>query len=81
MDFVNKAKDAIKSGSGSSGTTNTNTAAGGAQKEDYGDKGLDFIEKKTGHTLTRDQNEKITDGARGLYEKQTGNTVNPKFSN
>lgn len=40
MDFVNKAKDAIKSGSGSSGTTNTNTAAGGAQKEDYGDKGL-----------------------------------------
>ncbi|KAB8292890.1 hypothetical protein EYC80_007256 [Monilinia laxa] len=80
MDFVNKAKDAIKSGSGSSGTTNTNTA-GGAQKEDYGDKGLDFIEKKAGHNLTREQNEKITDGARGLYEKQTGNTINPKFSN
>lgn len=38
MDFVNKAKDALKSGSGS--TTNTNTAAGGAQSEDYGDKGL-----------------------------------------
>lgn len=33
---------------------------------------LDFIEKKSGHTFTRDQNEKITDGARGLYEKQTG---------
>jgi hypothetical protein len=33
---------------------------------------LDFIEKKTGHTLGRDQNEKITDGARGLYEKATG---------
>ena len=33
---------------------------------------LDFIEKKSGHTLSRDQNEKITDGARGLYEKQTG---------
>ncbi|KAF7876801.1 hypothetical protein EAF04_001884 [Stromatinia cepivora] len=80
MDFVNKAKDALKSSSGSTGTTNTNTA-GGAGKEDYGDKGLDFIEKKTGHTLTRDQNEKITDGARGLYEKQTGSKVNPKFSN
>lgn len=33
---------------------------------------LDFIEKKSGHTMSRDQNEKITDGARGLYEKQTG---------
>lgn len=34
--------------------------------------GLDFIEKKTGHTMGRDTNEKITDGARGLYEKATG---------
>jgi hypothetical protein len=33
---------------------------------------LDFIEKKTGHTMSRDTNEKITDGARGFYEKQTG---------
>lgn len=33
---------------------------------------MDFIEKKTGHTFTREQNEKMTDGARGLYEKQTG---------
>ena len=36
------------------------------------DPGLDFIEKKTGHTMSRDTNEKITDGARGLYEKATG---------
>ncbi|TGO16854.1 hypothetical protein BTUL_0023g00280 [Botrytis tulipae] len=79
MDFV---KGALKSGSGSSGSTdNTNQAAGGAGKEDYGDKALDFIEKKSGHTFSRDQNEKITDGARGLYEKQTGSQVNPKFSN
>lgn len=55
-----------------------NSAAG---NEDYGDKGLDFIEKKTGHTLGRDTNEKITDGARGLYEKATGNKVDPKYSN
>jgi hypothetical protein len=34
--------------------------------------GLDFIQKKTGHTLGRDTNEKITDGARGLFEKATG---------
>ena len=33
---------------------------------------LDFIEKKTGHTMGRDTNEKVTDGARGFYEKQTG---------
>jgi hypothetical protein len=35
-------------------------------------KGLDFIEKKTGHTMGRDTNEKITDGVRGMYEKATG---------
>jgi hypothetical protein len=34
--------------------------------------GLDFIEKKSGHSLGRDTNEKITDGARGLFEKATG---------
>lgn len=33
--------------------------------------GLDFIEKKTGHTMGRDTNEKITDGARGMFEKMT----------
>jgi hypothetical protein len=41
-----------------------------ADKWEY--KGLDFIEKKSGHTMGRDTNEKITDGARGLYEKATG---------
>lgn len=34
--------------------------------------GLAFLEKKTGHNFSAEQNEKITDGARGLYEKQTG---------
>lgn len=34
--------------------------------------GLDFIEKKSGHQMGRDTNEKITDGARNLYEKATG---------
>ena len=43
--------------------------------------GLDFLEKKTGHTLSRDQNEKITDGARGMFEKLTGKDVDSKYSN
>lgn len=42
---------------------------------------LDFIEKKTGHNLSREQNEKITDGARDFYEKQTGNKLDAKYSN
>jgi len=54
---------------------------GASGQEDYGDKGLDFVEKKTGHTMGRDTNEKITDGARGLYEKATGSQVNSKYSN
>jgi len=58
---------------------NNNNNAGGS--EDYGDKGLDFLEKKTGYTQSRDTNEKITDGARGLYEKATGNQVDSKYSN
>ncbi|KAG0647216.1 hypothetical protein D0Z07_7199 [Hyphodiscus hymeniophilus] len=63
------------SGSGNAqqgATTQQAGNTGNAGTEDYGDKGLDFIEKKTGHTFSRDQNEKITDGARGFYEKETG---------
>jgi len=87
MDFLNKAKEQVSS-SGTAGNSNTaqQPAAGGNttstnQNEDYGDKGLDFIEKKSGHTLGRGTNEKITDGARGLYEKGTGKQVDPKYSN
>ena len=42
---------------------------------------LDAAEKKTGHVLSRDQNEKITDKARGMFEKATGKHVPDKFSN
>jgi len=55
--------------------------SGSNQNEDYGDKALDFIEKKTGHTLGRDTNEKITDGVRNQFEKMTGKTVSSKISN
>ncbi|RDW84831.1 hypothetical protein BP6252_02421 [Coleophoma cylindrospora] len=82
MDFLNKAKQ-MAGGTGNNTATTNNNAAGGAANtnEDYGDKGLDFLEKKTGHTMGRDTNEKITDGARNLYEKATGSKVDPKYSN
>ncbi|KAJ4291171.1 hypothetical protein N0V90_010369 [Kalmusia sp. IMI 367209] len=64
-----------------------NNATGGAQKEDYLDKGLDSIEKKFGGSMGQDTqknrgiNEKITDGARNMFEKATGKNVPDKFSN
>ncbi|KAH6682697.1 hypothetical protein B0J14DRAFT_130680 [Halenospora varia] len=90
MDFLKKAQQSV--GGNASGSAQQQEAATGGQQTtqggnaassnlDYGDKGLDFIEKKTGHTMGRDTNEKITDGARGLYEKATGKTVDPKWSN
>jgi len=85
MDFLKKAQESLGGNTNNQAPTNTNTnAAAGSSNagtEDYGDKGLDFIEKKSGHTLGRDTNEKITDGARGLFEKATGKQVDPKYSN
>jgi len=63
-----------------SGTQSSSTG-GGAGTEDYGDKGLDFAEKKLGYTQSRETNEKITDGARGLFEKFSGKKVDSKYSN
>ena len=57
------------------------------QKEDYLDKGLDAAEKKFGGASAQDTekyrsvNEKITDGARNMFEKATGKDVPDKFSN
>lgn len=34
--------------------------------------GLDAVEKKFGYSQSRETNEKITDGARGMFEKATG---------
>jgi len=66
-----------------SATTNTNTGntnstltggntVGGARQEDYGDKAFDAVAKKSGHNVDASTGEKITDGARGLFEKATG---------
>lgn len=40
-----------------------------------------FGAKKSGHNIDKNTSEKITDGARGLYEKATGKKVDPKISN
>lgn len=37
--------------------------------------------KKSGHNVNRNTAEKITDGARGAFEKLTGKKVDPKYSN
>ncbi|GKT52239.1 uncharacterized protein ColSpa_12420 [Colletotrichum spaethianum] len=66
--------------SGSKGNTN-NAAAAGQQKQDPLDKAFDFGSKKAGHDFNPSTDEKITDGARGLYEKVTGSKVNSKISN
>lgn len=71
--LINKAKDAM-SGSGSG----SGSAPAGGQKEDYVDKGLAGVEKKTGFSQSRETNEKVTDAGRGLYEKQTGKKVSDK---
>jgi hypothetical protein len=88
MDFLKKAQDALnKQGSSSGGNTNTtttgnttNTNTNTAGTEDYGDKGLDFAEKKLGFSQSRETNEKITDGARDLFEKVTGKKIDSKVS-
>ncbi|EMD68508.1 hypothetical protein COCSADRAFT_33402 [Bipolaris sorokiniana ND90Pr] len=70
-------------GNGSNQATSNNSQ----QKEDYLDKGLDAVEKKYGGASTEDTqrhrgvNEKITDGARNMFEKATGKDVSDKISN
>lgn len=39
---------------------------------DMGDKVFDAAAKKSGHNVNASTGEKITDGARGLFEKATG---------
>ncbi|KAL2071955.1 hypothetical protein VTL71DRAFT_11298 [Oculimacula yallundae] len=78
MDFLKKGADMLNknkaSGSGQPAQGGAAPVAGqpAAGQKDYGDKAFDFISKKTGHNMDPNTSEKITDGARGLYEKQTG---------
>ncbi|KIN01119.1 hypothetical protein OIDMADRAFT_19122 [Oidiodendron maius Zn] len=96
MGLTDKVKDVL-SGSGVQGGSTTGAgqassgagpapggavgAGGSSGQQDYGDKALDFLEQRSGHNLGAGTNEKITDGARGMYEKATGQKVNPKISN
>ncbi|KAL2173122.1 uncharacterized protein P884DRAFT_212883 [Thermothelomyces heterothallicus CBS 202.75] len=56
--------------SGSAGASNNNNAAG--QHDDIGDRVFDAAAKKSGHNVSSDTAEKITDSARGVFEKATG---------
>lgn len=58
--------------SGSGGAHGAAGGAAGGQKKDYGDKAFDMLSKKSGHNVDSKTSEKITDGARGLFEKATG---------
>lgn len=39
-----------------------------------------MLEKKTGHSMGRETNEKITDSARGMFEKVTGYVLSIAWS-
>jgi hypothetical protein len=69
MDSVTGNQNTNTTGNSNPVTGNTQT---GGQQEDYGDKAFDFAAKKSGHNVDRNTSEKITDGARGLFEKATG---------
>lgn len=65
--------DALKNKLTGSGATSSSTQQPNGQKDDYGDKlanGLDrkYNDGRIGH----DNMEKITDGVRNAYEKATG---------
>ncbi|KAL9942103.1 hypothetical protein ACHAO5_008288 [Verticillium nonalfalfae] len=67
---------------------NNNNASGSTQQpqqqqqtDDYGDKAFAALASKTGYSLGRDTQEKITDAGRGAFEKASGQKVPEKFSN
>ncbi|KAH7095190.1 hypothetical protein FB567DRAFT_22322 [Paraphoma chrysanthemicola] len=68
-------------------TGNSSQDQSNSGNKDYVDKGLEGAEKKFGGSMgqntekNRGVNEKITDGARGMFEKATGKNVPDKVSN
>ncbi|CRJ81845.1 hypothetical protein BN1723_014217 [Verticillium longisporum] len=97
MDFLKKAAESISSSSNNNnnnnnqqqqGNNNNNNASGSTQQpqqqqqtDDYGDKAFAALAAKTGYSLGRDTQEKITDAGRGAFEKASGQKVPEKFSN
>ncbi|KAF4951886.1 hypothetical protein FSARC_12792 [Fusarium sarcochroum] len=77
MDFVKNAIGGNKSGGDASKTGST----GSTENQDYVDKAASFVSNKAGINVSRDNQEKATDFARGQYEKSTGSKIDPKISN
>ncbi|KAI1386022.1 uncharacterized protein F4822DRAFT_432879 [Hypoxylon trugodes] len=74
--------DALKKFAGNqSGSTGNNNAQPTGEKKDLGDKIAGFVNKKEGNKLSDQQLETGTDKLRGMYEKSTGNKVDPRISN
>ncbi|KAI3318100.1 hypothetical protein HD806DRAFT_540569 [Xylariaceae sp. AK1471] len=85
MDALKNALSGNKAGNTSTtsgaGLGGSNTAPTG-QKDDFGDKGAGYVNKKYfGNKLGHDQLEKITDAGRENIEKMTGKDIPDKFSN
>ncbi|EEY17138.1 hypothetical protein D7B24_001230 [Verticillium nonalfalfae] len=76
MDKIKQAASSL----GGSGHKEVNTQ-GGAGKQDYVDKAFDAGVKKSGHSMDRNTQEKVTDAGRGMFEKQTGKNVPHNVSN
>ncbi|KAI0179631.1 hypothetical protein GGR52DRAFT_206690 [Hypoxylon sp. FL1284] len=76
--------DALKNiagGSSSHGNANAgNAGRAPGEKKDLGDRIAGFANKKEGNKFSDQQLESGTDKIRGMYEKATGNKVNPKIS-
>ncbi|KAJ5793416.1 hypothetical protein N7457_000015 [Penicillium paradoxum] len=77
---------ASKLGGNKGSSSGTGSSSGSQGQEDYVDKALDSVEKKFGGgkidpVKMRSTNEKITDTARGQFEKATGKKVPEKISN
>ncbi|KAI1331481.1 hypothetical protein F5Y16DRAFT_395361 [Xylariaceae sp. FL0255] len=77
MDAFKNITSQVKDAMGNSGSHSNAAPAAGqqpqGQKDDYGDKGAEFLNKKyLNDKLSRDQLEKITDGGREEIEKLTG---------
>ncbi|KAI1370844.1 hypothetical protein F4677DRAFT_342329 [Hypoxylon crocopeplum] len=74
--------DTLKKFAGKSETTGTsNNAQQPGEKQDVGDKIAGFVNKREGGKMSNQQLETGTDKARNMYEKATGNKVDPRISN
>ncbi|KAL2146805.1 hypothetical protein VTI28DRAFT_2286 [Corynascus sepedonium] len=77
---MNKLNNLTGSGANGGNRSGTKGNAGG-QHNDMGDRAFDAAAKKSGHNIPSSAAEKITDTARGMFEKTTGKKVDPKYSN